>query len=105
MVAESGARQPFRAGISPKDLLAMLTRFLAASAQAVPPVTVVVDMNTVTQLQALVDTVQANATAAQALAVTVRTDLNAARNAVQTLNGQIAAIQSDIAAIKTKVGL
>ena len=105
LIADSGARQPFRAGISPKDLLVMLARFLALNTSAGPPVTVVVDMNTVTQLQALVDTVQTNATAAQALAVAVRSDLNAARTAVQNINGQIASIQSDIAAIKTKIGL
>ena len=105
LIADNGARQAFRAGISPKDLLAMLIRFLAAHTQAVPPVIVVVDMNTVTQLQALVDTVQTNLAAAQALAVTVRQDLNAARNAIQTINGQITTIQSDIAAIKVKIGL
>ncbi len=105
LIADSGARQAFRAGISPKDLLAMLARFLALTTVAGPPVTVVVDMNTVTQLQALVDTVQANLAAAQALAAVVRTDLNAARNAVQTINGQIAAMQADITAIKAKIGL
>jgi hypothetical protein len=98
LISDSGARQAFRAGISPKDLLAMMARFLSTNAASTPPVTVVVDMNTVTQLQALVDTVQSNATASQALAVTVRSDLNAARGAVQT-------IQSDISAIKTKIGL
>ncbi len=98
LIADSGARQAFRAGISPKDLLAMLARFLALNTAAGPPVTVVVDMNTVTQLQALVDTVQTNATALQ-------TAVTAGQNAVQTINGKLTTAQADIVAIKAKIGL
>ena len=112
LIADSGARQAFRAGISPKDLQAMLIRFLASHAQATAPVTVVIDMNTVTNLAALVDLVKANAAATQAdldaakaFAVNIRADLTAAQNAVQTINGRITTIQADIAAIKVKICL
>lgn len=98
IVADDGSRKPFPAGTNMRDLFAMLAQFLQAHSHAAPPVTVVIDLNTVTNLQGLVD-------AAQAAISGLRDDVNAGQAAIQTISGRITTIQADIAAIKARIGL